>query len=181
VTPPPVAPPPAEVAPPPPPAQVAPPERKDKDDEPRRKKKDREERDENRPHLNLDSAPAGLTVKADGKVLGKTPLSVALKPGTHRLTLSGTKFGLSRQITVEVPKTGSVTEKIVLKRGSVRVLVRPAAEVFVNNIPMGKAPPLSFPLYEGEYNLRLVTEDGSERSQPVRITADQEELVKVIF
>lgn len=130
--------------------------------------------------LSVTSIPSGLTVLHGNKRLGRTPLKTKLPPGEYALTLSSSSRGIRRNLKVTVSKDGITSEKVQFSRGTLKVVSRPWAEVFVNGTAKGKTP-LTVPLFEGRQTIKLVTEDGQERVQVEQIEADKETLVRVKF
>lgn len=130
--------------------------------------------------VSVSSVPEGLTVVSGGEVLGKTPLKARLAPGQHTLVLTSRSLGVRRKVTVEVTEDGIATARVEVGRGTLKVVSRPWAEVYVNGEHKGKTP-LTLPLFEGRQTVKLVTEDKRERIQTVRIRPDEESLVRVKF
>ncbi len=130
--------------------------------------------------LSVTSIPSGLTVLHGSKRLGRTPLKTKLPPGDYALTLRSATRGIRRDLKVTVTKDGITSEKVQFSRGTLKVVSRPWAEVFVNGTAKGKTP-LTVTLFEGRQTIKLVTEDGQERVQVEQIEADKETLVRVKF
>ncbi|MCB9646479.1 MAG: serine/threonine protein kinase [Deltaproteobacteria bacterium] len=131
-------------------------------------------------HLSLSSIPAGLQVSLDGKALGTTPLEKDLPPGTHTLKVTSKPLGIRRSVVVTVTADGLSTERLQVGRGSLNVVSRPWAEVYVNGVHKGKTP-ITVPAYEGRQEVKLVAEDGQERIQVIHVKPDVEELIRVRF
>lgn len=130
--------------------------------------------------LSVRSLPKGLSVTEKNKFLGKTPLDIRLPVGMHHLKLSSRSFGIQRKLTVEISKTGITSKHVQFATGTLKIVTRPWAEVYVNGKHMGKTP-LTVPAYEGTQKVRLVTEDGQEKVQTQHIRAGQETLLRVKF
>jgi eukaryotic-like serine/threonine-protein kinase len=131
--------------------------------------------------LSLESVPRGLTVARGDDVIGKTPLSnQALPSGKHTLKLTNKALGISKTITVEIKRGERTEEAINVGRGTLKVLSRPWADVFINGVAKGKTP-LDTPVYEGQHEVRLVNPEAGERIQKVDIKAGEDKEIKVRF
>lgn len=155
--------------------------------EKKRKGREREDRDRSAEtpkgggQLSLETIPRGLTVTRGDDVLGKTPLTgLPLSPGKHTLKLSNKQFGISKTITVEIKRGDRTEESITVGRGTLKVLSRPWADVFINGVAKGKTP-LDTPVYEGQHEVRLVNPESGERIQKVDVKAGEEKEIKVRF
>jgi serine/threonine-protein kinase len=95
-----------------------------------------------------------VDVSLDGKLLGRTPLTVPLAPGPYTLELSNPAKGVmktTRVITVR-PK-GTTTQRMLLGRGTVLVKAPAGSRILLNGRKAG--PKLS--LFEGEHQLVVTT------------------------
>ena len=115
-----------------------------------------------------------------GKSLGATPVEADLPPGTYTLKVSSKALGIRRSVVMTVTTGGITTERVQVGRGSLNVVSRPWAEVYVNGVHKGKTP-ITIPAYEGRQEVKLVAEDGQERIQIIHVKPDTEELVRVRF
>ena len=71
--------------------------------------------------IEVQSSPAGLQVKVNGKVVGKTPVTIDnLAPGTH-------------EVTYVDPQDGDVTMSVELGEGQYRVVRHNVAPSAVDN------------------------------------------------
>ena len=130
--------------------------------------------------LILQSVPAGLVVRNNGKRLGTTPLTAALPPGEHPLLLRSRKRGISRRVTVSVQDGQTTETRVVFKKGTVQVVSRPWAEVFLDGQSRGNTP-VTLTAYEGTHVLKLVSSDGAERIQSIKLEPGANPLIRVIF
>jgi serine/threonine protein kinase len=131
--------------------------------------------------LSLSSVPRGLTVKVDGKVIGKTPLSAAaIAAGAHKVTVSSKAFGVYKSMNIQIVENKGTTRKVVFQRGTIRILSRPFASVSINGRSAGKTP-LNRPMYEGRHEITLMTDDGREETRIIKIRGGQTEVLKVVF
>ena len=128
----------------------------------------------------LRTTPTGLTVSANGKRLGRTPAKLDLPAGAQTLILRSRSRGITRRLGVDVRAGETVEKVLVIRRANVQVVSRPWAEVFLNGQPKGKTP-TALNTYEGRHQLRLVTADGDERIQTIRVKAGDNPLIRVIF
>ncbi len=130
--------------------------------------------------LVLETEPTGLLVKVKGRRLGTTPLKASLPPGQHLLRVLSRRRGIARSLAITVEADQTTTRRLVLRPGKLHVVSRPWSEAFLNERPLGKTP-LKVTAYEGRYRLKLVSEDGAERLQTVRVKPSETTLVRVIF
>ncbi len=129
--------------------------------------------------LFLETTPR-LIVRRGKRKLGRTPLRVRLRAGTHTLKLRSRSLGVSRKIKVSISEGQTTNRKLTLKKGTVKVLSRPYSEVYVGGVKKGTTP-AEFELYEGSYNIRMVNPDKGERSQRVVVVPGQTHDIKMVF
>jgi hypothetical protein len=107
--------------------------------------------------LTIVSTPQEATVKVDGKVEGKTPLTIkALTAGQHQVYLQ--KEGKEYSGDVEILPGDSKVMNVVLKKLTTAVLVNsePAnAHIYIDGIWFGKTPNKIDNLSAGKYQLIL--------------------------
>ncbi|HEX8824583.1 MAG TPA: protein kinase, partial [Archangium sp.] len=99
-----------------------------------------------------------VDVSLEGKLLGRTPLTVPLAPGTYTLELSNPAKGVrktTRAITVR-PK-GTTTQRMLIGKGTVLVRAPAGSRILLNGRKAG--PKLS--IFEGEH--QLVVTNGKSR------------------
>ncbi|HSP81613.1 MAG TPA: protein kinase [Myxococcaceae bacterium] len=117
-----------------------------------------------------------VEVSLDGKLLGRTPLTVPLPPGSHPLELRNPARGVQTTRTVTVKPKGITKQRIRLRKGSVVVRAPPRSRIFVN----GRKARSKLSLYEGEH--QLVVTSGSKRwEKPFQLAARQRLVIKVDF
>ena len=133
-----------------------------------------------RGRLMLDSSPPGLSVMRGKRELGVTPLETRLPVGHHTLRLVDPKQGINRKLTVEIGRDGTTSERVDIARGTLKVLSRPWAEVYLNGVHQGKTP-LSIEAYAGTHTLRLVSPEAGERTRRVALLPGAEKIVPVKF
>lgn len=124
--------------------------------------------------LAVSTNPAGAHLFVDGVARGATPLTVALKPGSHALELRGD--GAPRLMTVTITAGAQASQYIELPQatstlGHLQVRTVPAgARVSVDGLPRGTSPVTVPELTPGEHAVLLESDLGSVR-QTVTIEA----------
>ena len=92
--------------------------------------------------LVVESEPTGADILIDGQAKGKTPLTVSLPAGQHRLELRSPD--ITRSSSVTVGKGARVVQHIVLTKpemGGLRIVTQPAGgTVTVDGVAKGPAP-----------------------------------------
>ena len=115
--------------------------------------------------LTVNTNPPGAHVFVDGVERGATPLSVALKPGTHALELRGD--GTPRLMPITVAAGAQVSQYIELPKttatmGQMQVRTEPAgARVSVDGLPRGTSPVTVSDLPPGEHAVLLESDFGA--------------------
>ncbi|HMJ84704.1 MAG TPA: PEGA domain-containing protein [Vicinamibacterales bacterium] len=115
--------------------------------------------------LTVNTNPPGAKVFVDGVERGMTPLSVALKPGTHALELRGD--GTPRLMPITVTAGAELSQYIELPKtaatfGQLQVRTEPAgARVSVDGLPRGTSPVTVGDLTPGEHAVQLESDFGA--------------------
>jgi hypothetical protein len=115
--------------------------------------------------LTVNTNPPGAHVFVDGVERGMTPLSVALKPGTHALELRGD--GTPRLMPITVTGGAELSQYIELPKtaatfGQLQVRTEPAgARVSVDGLPRGTSPVTVGDLTPGEHAVQLESDFGA--------------------
>jgi hypothetical protein len=115
--------------------------------------------------LTVNTNPPGAHVFVDGVERGLTPLSVALKPGTHALELRGE--GTPRLMPITVAAGAELSQYIELPKtaatfGQLQVRTEPAgARVSVDGLPRGTSPVTVSDLTPGEHAVQLESDFGA--------------------
>jgi PEGA domain-containing protein len=115
--------------------------------------------------LTVNTNPPGAKVFVDGVSRGVTPLSVALKPGTHALELRGD--GTPRLMPITVTAGAELSQYIELPKtaatfGQLQVRTEPAgARVSVDGLPRGTSPVTVSDLTPGEHAVQLESDFGA--------------------
>ena len=124
--------------------------------------------------LVIESRPSGAFVTVDGEARGQTPVSVALKPGTHTFVLTGTE---TREMTVSVDPGSRVVQYIEMREapagGTLRIETStPGAQVSVDGSPRGATPLDVADLAPGEHAVTLRSA-GSTVTENVTVKAGE--------
>jgi len=115
--------------------------------------------------LTVNTNPPGAHVFVDGVERGVTPVSVALKPGTHALELRGD--GTPRLMPITVTAGAQLSQYIELPKtaatfGQLQVRTEPAgARVSVDGLPRGTSPVTVGDLTPGEHAVQLESDFGA--------------------
>jgi hypothetical protein len=120
-------------------------------------------------------------VTVDGADKGQTPLPEMLLPvGTHELVLSNPNFvGVIRD-RVQVIEGQSVRRRYSFSAsGTLRLLVRPWADVYVDGRHAGQTPMKALRLPPGSHSIVLRHPELGEKSAVVEVFQDRETLLEV--
>lgn len=118
--------------------------------------------------LKLNITPA-VEVTLDGKILGKTPLTIDLPPGKVQLSYENKNLGIKGSRTITL-KPGPNTEDIAIGLGTVILTAPPGAAVFMDGKRIGTAPMNEIKVYEGFHRI-LVTVGKAKWVESFAITA----------
>ena len=106
--------------------------------------------------LAIESTPSGLTATVAGTNVGKTPISLTLKPGTYDLMVTDGENDLPREINIG-PWEQS-TNYFIFRYGAVQLLSTPTgATVIRKGKQVGKTPLTltNMPIFETKLELQL--------------------------
>jgi serine/threonine-protein kinase len=122
-----------------------------------------------------------VRVFAGNKALGMTPLRrVALPAGTTRLALRSASPPIDQALTVALTAGEETVREIEFGQGSVQLLVKPWADVFVDGAKVGITPMPPLKLFEGTHRIKLVNgELNVTRTVTVTVVKDEVQRVKV--
>jgi serine/threonine protein kinase len=121
--------------------------------------------------LNMTTDPAGARLFVDGVERGQTPLTVALKPGSHSLEVRGD--GAPRLMPVTITAGAQLTQYLELPKataavGQLLVRTEPAgARVAVDGVARGNAPVTVAALTPGEHAVQVESDLGSVKQTVV--------------
>jgi hypothetical protein len=131
--------------------------------------------------LTVETTPAGVEVSIAGAVVGRTPLTISLAPGTYAVQV-GTG-NARRELTVNMVSRGSVVHQLELApqapvapakaSGSLHVQTDlPRMSVQVDGVDRGNAPLTIDSLQAGEHQV-LVRGDGRTLRRTVNVKAGE--------
>ena len=130
-----------------------------------------------RSSLSLTVDPP-VNVTINGKSHGRTPLTVDLPPGRHKVLLTDGALGIRSTQTLTVGN-GPTRRHIELGKGTVTVNATPGATVHFNGRKVGVAPlGKDVELYEGSHEI-LVTYQKAKWRQKFTLSADESVSFKV--
>jgi hypothetical protein len=132
--------------------------------------------------LTVDSTPAGASVIIAGKDRGRTPVSVALPPGSYDVEL---RAGRERHVLAARVTAGATTAQHFVLRaggpshGQLRVTSDPpSATVTVDGKPRGRTPVLVSDLDPGQHEV-VVTGPAGPVKKRVQVDADTTTMLAV--
>jgi hypothetical protein len=126
-------------------------------------------------HLTVETNPAGLEVTIDGTVRGRTPLAMALAPGTYEVVI-GSGAG-QRVVRASLAPGMSLVERVEMPppaiSGSLRVDTEPSGlPVVIDGVARGLAPVAVGELLPGDHQV-LVGTEGRQVSRTVAVRPDE--------
>lgn len=128
-------------------------------------------------YLSFSSTPTGAEVTMNGKLLGRTPFkSEALREGTYRVKTSlATYLEDVREVTVVRGQTQEVAIPLGATFGYMEVNTMPekGADVYINDMKVGKTPYRSNKLAEGTYKLKVIQQMYAPQEREVQIAKGQ--------
>ncbi len=104
--------------------------------------------------LKVDSDPV-VTVYRGSESLGRTPITVKLPPGRHRLRFTDRKTGLNIYKTFRVRSGGNHRHSLTFGTSQLIVKAPVGAVISLNGRKLGKSPLDEQTIYEGKYLLRV--------------------------
>lgn len=113
-----------------------------------------------------------VDVSLEGRALGRTPLTVPLPAGRHKLTLSDVEKGLRTNRIIDVRPNDTMTFRVRLGMGSVLVVAPNGARIQLDGRELGTAPLSEMTLFEGEHQL-LVTLGDAVWEKPFFLMGEQ--------
>jgi serine/threonine-protein kinase len=104
--------------------------------------------------LEVATTPA-LAVSVDGKLVGRAPVSLAIAPGRHRLTLADPALGIQLVRNVQA-KPGENRLAITVGKGTVTINAPSGCEVRVDGRVVGRTPLAApLPVFEGSHRVQV--------------------------
>jgi hypothetical protein len=135
--------------------------------------------------LRIETTTPGVEVTVAGAVVGRTPIALALAPGSYPVQLAGT--GTRRDFTVDVPSGATIIRHVDLPAapvsanavGSLLVQTEPARlTVSVDGVEKGTSPLTVNGLSPGEHQI-AVRADGSVIRRTVTIQPNEHTVLVV--
>lgn len=125
--------------------------------------------------------PSGCSARFGDKKLGSLPVRHELEVGEHKIKVR-CPYAVRRELNVKIRAGEVTTETVRLRDGSLQVLVRPWAEVYINGRKRGITPMGAISLPEGRHSVRLVnTKLNVTKNRVVRIRGGQTTKLRVIM
>jgi formylglycine-generating enzyme required for sulfatase activity len=123
--------------------------------------------------LEVNYEPKGATVYLNDKELGRTPLTVKLKPDTYTLRVTaGDKYrdASFQSVTITNGQTQQLGGTLGRLKGGVKILSDPPeAEIYLNGEKVGVTPMALVDLDADDYTLTLKKEGYGDYTQTLRI------------
>lgn len=127
------------------------------------------------------NGPGGCSAKLGGKKLGSLPIRRELDAGEYKIKVR-CPYAVRRELNVKIRPGEETSETVRLRDGSLQVLVRPWAEVYINSRKRGITPLGAISLPEGRHSVRLVnTKLNITKNRVVRIRGGQTTTLRVIM
>ena len=133
--------------------------------------------------LRIESEPLGAEVRINGELRGRTPLVLALAPGTYKVDLGQGDTAKARQVTLASAERASMYHELrqasadvsplapSLQRAALSVITEPAGgSVNIDGVDRGAAPVVVQNLSAGERRL-VVRNQGTVYRQTVTLLA----------
>ena len=129
---------------------------------------------------SISSTPAGSKVSIDGRLMGKTPLTVSdLLPGKHEVTVEGENGSVSTMLMVEAGQTTELD--VPVYAGWASVLSPVQLDILLDGKLMGSTEIEKLMLKPGRHTLELVNESlGYRGSVEVRVRPGATTSVSVV-
>lgn len=112
-----------------------------------------------------------------GNKIGRTPLTHSFPAGRHRIVLKNNRLNALRGVSMSVQSKKTTTHRFKLRKGKLKFIVRPWADVFVNGRKIGQTPIRPYSVYEGFYSIKLKM---NKRTKMMRIRVRGEKTAPVI-
>jgi hypothetical protein len=127
--------------------------------------------------LNIRSEPSGAEVSIDGRVYGRTPLTLPVAPGERRIVLKLDGRKVQQTVQVEPGSTASViapmsnaTASPLVTSGWIAIVSKADLDIFEGDVLVGSTRSPQVMLQAGVHNVRLVSEAlGYEGTQQIRV------------
>jgi hypothetical protein len=90
-----------------------------------------------------------------GDKIGKTPLTKSFPAGTRRFVLKNRRLGALKVVKVYVKPKKTITKSVSFGKGTLKFIVKPWGEVYLNGRHIGQAPFPPKKVYEGYHRVEL--------------------------
>jgi hypothetical protein len=118
------------------------------------------------------AAPFEMQVLEKGQVIGSSAMDRLMLPaGKHELTLVSDAFGLSTNVTVQVPAGRTVNVPVVLPKNTLSINALPWADVWLDGQPLGTTPLGNISVNVGNHEVIWRHPQLGERRQTIKVTA----------
>jgi hypothetical protein len=119
--------------------------------------------------LALSGTPAGAEVRIDGRLEGRLPCTLRLKPGSHQLAVSAdTYLGQEETLVIAVGDTQNRSLNLVRQTGGLRVFVQPPdARIWLDGKLLGPSPQVLKELPTGSYEVRAALDSYADHTERV--------------
>ncbi len=113
--------------------------------------------------LSLKSTPK-VDVYDQRKYLGRTPLTIKLETGRHKLRFTDKKTGINKYRIYRIRSGAEHRDRLTFGKSTLVVKAPSGASIYLNSRSLGRAPMEPKEIYEGRYLLK-VTLDGASWSE----------------
>ncbi len=133
--------------------------------------------------LTVTSDPADADVQIDGINKGKTPLNLESVPaGVREIRVQKAGMSSKKKLTVIENKSNSISFKLEATMGTVKFLINPWANIYVNDKNIGASPPLDeYELKAGSYTIKIENPAFKPLIKKITVTAGKSETIKHEF
>jgi serine/threonine-protein kinase len=129
------------------------------------------------PALELSVDPP-VEVALDGKPVGRSPVTVPVKPGKHVLQLTDPTRGINVSRAVRVAEAGKTSQRVVIGKGVVEVSAPAGAAIFIDGKSVGIAPVEDVSVFEGKHRI-LATLGSAKWQQAFTVAANERMSFKI--
>jgi hypothetical protein len=119
--------------------------------------------------LALSGTPAGAEIRIDGRLEGRLPCTLRLKPGSHQMAVSAdTYHGQEETLVIAVGDTQNRPLNLVRQTGGLRVFVQPPdARIWLDGKLLGPSPQVLKELPTGSYEVRAALDSYADHTERV--------------
>lgn len=132
--------------------------------------------DQNYGTLEITSDPSGMEVTfIDGPgLVGKTPLTYNIKPGSYTLKISDDLYEpFTQYVSIDLNETEKINAKLVRKSGLVKIFSKPfEAEIIIDGKKVGSTPILLKDYPTGEYEVQAKKMGYLSQTKTIQVHSD---------